>query len=141
MSNSSTSNSIIRRKGNEWRTFETFENETSLGIKSKIGVVLSLSEAKAEAFSYWHARLSNSYVRKQLGKQYGCVFLTAKGAARFVLRTFGELHGLDVYKVQGNEVFLAIGEANVHNDVDEWFPEFNVPETTAFPEYDVSFDD
>jgi hypothetical protein len=87
------------------------------------GRIVRISDAKREALQYWESFFQESpEERQEMNKRCGCNCRTAKSAARFVIQTYGELHGLDVYRENDTKVFITESCGQIRETLAEWFP-------------------
>lgn len=89
-----------------------------LTITGDTGYFTSRTLAKKDALNYWEFYFEEvPEEMKRLGKR------TALSAARFVLATDGELHGLDVHKDDGKRVYITTACGQIREEIAEFFPE------------------
>jgi hypothetical protein len=95
-----------------------------LSITGAEGAVISQRAARREARDFWEAFFDdNPDELHAMNARCGTRYRSPKSAARFVLETDGELHGLDVHDESGNKVYTTESCGQIRESIDEWFPE------------------
>ena len=121
--------SITRTRGNRFCTIDVELEERDgvkrLSICGSEGRIVKRGSAKREALDYW-----TSYFEEcpgeiiAMGQRFGRQFRTAKGAARFVLETDGELHGVDVEgPTEGATLRIVESCGQIRDAIVDFFPE------------------
>jgi hypothetical protein len=59
-----------------------------------------------------------------MGQRFNRQFRTARGAAKFVIESDGDYHGVDVHATEGKLVFVTESCGQIRETIAEWFPEF-----------------
>lgn len=114
---------IIREKGNTWGKLRLELKDGRLSITGSAGRILTPAAARKEAKEYW-----TSFFEAQpeeiigMNKRCGRRLSTAKAAARFVVETDGEFHGLDVAREEDGRVYID-EQGGCGEWIQEWFPE------------------
>jgi len=101
------------------------------------GRIVTRAQAKKEALAYWTSYFEEDWNQiTELNKRFDKHFTRPSGAAKFVLETDGELHGLDVLKVEGGDeqgpashdstkiVLITESYGQIREELAEWFPEY-----------------
>jgi hypothetical protein len=116
---------LTRRRGDRWCRIEVALEGDQLSICGSEGRVLKRAAAKKEALEYWRNFFDdNPDELIEMNKRCGKRFTSATGAARFVLKSDGELHGLDVTGPEtGSEVYITESGGQIRETLAEWFPE------------------
>jgi len=97
---------------------------SELSVSGIAGYVCSYRQAKREAFEYWVGFFEDMPEEiAGMNKRCGSKCRNANGAARFVLATDGELHGLDVHKEDGKTVYVTTCGGQIWDEMREFFPE------------------
>jgi len=116
---------ITRTKGDRFCTLEVELEDGRLSICGTEGRIERRATAKRQALDYW-----TSYFEENpgeiiaMGQRFGRQFRTAKGAARFVLETDGELHGIDVVgPSDGATIRVVESGGQIVETLSEFFPE------------------
>lgn len=134
-----TKRTVIRERtdehgAREWCALEVElredqEGRPVLSICGSAGYVLTYAQAKKEALQYWESYFEDEPSQmKDMGERLGRKFRTARGAARFVLATDGELHGLDVYRETAtgdkpSKVYVTHSCGQIREELLSFFPE------------------
>lgn len=109
---------ITRRKGAEWCALEITHENDRLSICGSAGRVLPRAEAKKEALQSWE-----NYFEDEPAEIVRLKCRTAKGAAKKVIASDGELHGLDVFRDDGKEVYILTSCGQIREELARFFPE------------------
>ena len=115
---------ILRVKDGRWCELEVELRDGRLSICGSEGRVISRGAARREARESWESFFEED--RNQLHEmndRMGTNYRTAKGAAKFVVETDGEFHGLDVHRESGAWVFVTESCGQIREDLLTWFPE------------------
>lgn len=119
---------ITRRKGNEFCTLEVelseHDGKTRLSICGVAGEILKRNEAKRQSLEYWESFFEdNPNELIAMNERCNKRFRSAKSAAKFVLATDGDFHGLDVTEETDNEVFTCHSCGQIREELGRFFPE------------------
>jgi hypothetical protein len=124
---------IIRDRTNEHGTREFCQLEIELrahgeGVELSIcgtaGYVLTEAEARRQALEYWESYFEDQpEERKAMAKRFGKRLRDARAAARFVLDSDGDYHGLDVVREEGGKVYVGHSFGQIREEIAEFFPE------------------
>lgn len=121
---------ITRTKGARFCTLEVeIEDRNGKGLELSIcgeeGRIVKRSQAKKEALAYWESYFDENPVERfNMGERFGKSFRTARSAARFVLSTDGEFHGLDVTgPEEGSSLRIVESAGQITETLAAYFPE------------------
>jgi hypothetical protein len=120
---------ITRRKGNRFCTLEVElrEDHLSRPVLSICGVegeILKRNAAKKHSLSYWESYFEDQPGEIQsMNKRFNKRFTSARGAAKFVIATDGEFHGLDVVSEDDKEVMICNSCGQIRDSLADFFPE------------------
>lgn len=122
---------LTRRRGSKWcririelRRAQNADG-LELSVTGEYGRAIGRGTARREAFDYWRSFFEDSPEELgQLAIRFDRGFTPAT-AARFVLETDGEFHGLDVTGREDERGRLEIVEGGgcIHDELAKWFPE------------------
>lgn len=113
----------LKRSGNRWCEIEIEHKDGCLSICGSEGRIVKTAAARKEAREYWESFFEESPEElSNMRRLYGKT--TPKSAAKYVLESDGELHGLDVHKENENAVYLTEGCGQIVEDLKKWFPEY-----------------
>ena len=112
----------------EWceATIELRENQDGLEVLSicgSYGYVLSREEAAEEALQYWESFFDESDSERLRMIENAGEYMTSKQMAEKVVESDGEYHGLDVHKVEEDNVYTLTGCGQVRDEIASYFPE------------------
>jgi hypothetical protein len=121
---------ILRVKGNRWCELQVrIEPRKGMAtghfsICGAEGEIHSCASARRQALEYWEGFFEGSpNDLRELGERFDRRFKTPRAAARFVLETDGEYHGLDAYKVTESKVYTVSSCGQIREEIAEFFPE------------------
>jgi len=115
---------IMRTKGNRWCRLELRLQDGRLSICGSEGSIMTSARARAEARRYWESFFEESPGEmNSMNQRCGTAFRSPKSAARYVLDSDGELHGLDVAREEGGKVYVLEGCGQIVEELRKWFPE------------------
>ncbi len=114
-----------KTKGNRWCRLEVEHTDGRLSICGSEGRIVAPKAAKSEALAYWTSFFDEDRAQlHEMNDRLGRHFRTSKAAAKFVIDTDGDYHGLDV---DGNapDGRLLITEScgQIREALARWFPE------------------
>lgn len=129
------SRTLLRTIGSRWCEIEIEIEATEdptiprLSICGSEGRIVSVSEARKMAIAYWESYFDDNRAEiVNMGERFGKRFATARSAARFVVASDGEFHGLDVHKQIGDgrkaRVLITDSCGQIVDTIREWFPEY-----------------
>lgn len=99
-------------------------HEGRFSICGTAGVIVKHRDAKRQALEYWTSFFEDEPSEiYAMNERFSRQFRTAKGAAKFVLETDGELHGVDVVQEDGNDVYIGHSFGQIRDEIAEFFPE------------------
>jgi hypothetical protein len=99
-------------------------NGLRLSICGSAGVIVKQREARKMALEHWESFFDDSPSERHAMNDKFCKnFRTSKSAARFVIQSDGEYHGLDVHREDGSKVYLLHSCGQITEELKEWFPE------------------
>jgi hypothetical protein len=115
--------SITRERGARYCTVTIELQNGRLSITGHEGRVATLANAKREAVRYWTNYFEEERgAIQEINERCSTRFTSAAGAAKYVLRSDGELHGLDA-TVAGKLVHLLESCGQITETVADYFPE------------------
>jgi len=95
-----------------------------LSITGAEGYVLSPAQAKRDAQRYWESFfIDNPSELHDLNDRCGTSFRSSKSAAKYVREVDGELHGLDVHKIDDKRVYVTTSVGQIREMIVQFFPE------------------
>ena len=113
-----------RTKGRHWCRLEVSLENGRLSICGSAGHIQSKGSAKRDALAYWVSFFDeNAGELMEMNKRCGTRFTSSRGAAKYVLDSDGDFHGLDVEHVNGDTVYISECGGQIVNELREWFPE------------------
>lgn len=116
-----------RIKGTRWCRLEvSLSPEGRLSICGAKGRIVTGRTARADAREYWRSFFEeNPGELLAMNERCGTAFRSAERAARYVLDTDGDFHGMDVDRVtaDGKKVFITEGCGQIVEALERWFPE------------------
>jgi hypothetical protein len=121
--------SMLRTKGDRWCKLEVrledHDGFARLSICGVAGRIVKRSEAKRESLSYWESFFEEAPQEIfSMNQRFRKRFTSAKGAARFVLKSDGEFHGLDTDgPTDGKTIRVAESFGQIRETIAEFFPE------------------
>ena len=94
-----------------------------LTVCGEAGNVTTPAFAKGQALALWESFFEDSpEERRAMAERFGRTFRTAKSAARFVVQSDGDYHGLDATE-RGGMVYIAHSFGQIREEIVEFFPE------------------
>ncbi|MBW2672456.1 MAG: hypothetical protein JRD89_03450 [Deltaproteobacteria bacterium] len=115
---------IMRRKGNEFCELTIRLHEGRFTMTGTAGEILSERGARRETLAYWESYFEESPEEiYAMNERCGRQFRTARGAAKFVIESDGEYHGLDVVEEDGDEVYVCHSCGQIRDEIARFFPE------------------
>ena len=112
-----------KRRGSRFCTLEVELKDGRLSICGTAGRVVTRREARREARQLWESFFEDDPAQiYAMNERMGRQFRTPRGAARFVLETDGELHGVDVYREDGDEVWITRSGGQIRKTIRRFFP-------------------
>lgn len=117
--------SITRTKGTKYCTLDLELSEAGrLSICGSEGTIIPVKKARHEALNYWIGFFEDQpSERVAMNERCGTAYRSARAAAKYVLDTDGELHGLDVEKAVGQNVYVVESCGQIRETVTAFFPE------------------
>lgn len=114
-----------RIKGHQWCRLEVELHDGRLSICGSSGRVLTTARAKREALEYWLSFFDeNPEELRSMNERCGTNYRSPRAAARYVLDTDGEFHGLDVDgKTADGRVLVTESAGQIVDELRAWFPE------------------
>lgn len=95
-----------------------------LSICGTAGRVATPAAAAKEALAYWETFFEDQpEERRAMNERCGKNFRTAKSAAKFVVDSDGEYHGLDVAMEHAGKVFISHSCGQIREELKRFFPE------------------
>ncbi len=117
---------IDKPEGNRWcrLEIELSDDGGRLSICGSEGRILKTAAAKREALAYWESFFDESPAELDaMNKKCGKRFTSSKSAARFVIESDGDLHGLDVSREDERGAFITESCGQIRETLAERFPE------------------
>jgi hypothetical protein len=116
---------ILRTKGKRFCEVEIEITDGRFSICGTEGRIVRKASAKKEAFLFWKSFFEEQPEEIfQMNRRCGTRFTSATGAARYVLKVDGDLHGIDVHgPTTGIEVMLVESCGQIRETIAEFFPE------------------
>lgn len=113
-----------RIKGDRWCRLEVELRDGRLSICGSEGEIVTPKIARRLAREYWESYFAEDRsALHKMNDRLGTNYRTAKGAARFVLTSDGEYHGIDVDHETNGRVFLLESCGQIVDTLRQWFPE------------------
>ena len=115
---------IRRERGDRWCELQIKLENGRLSVCGSEGAILGAARAKKDALEYWV-----SYFRDEpdaiheMNKRCGKHFRSPLSAARFVVASDGDFHGLDVHAEDGGKVYTTESCGQIRETLSDWFPE------------------
>lgn len=111
-----------------WCALEVELRETPQGLTLSIcgsaGYVCTRAQAKREARLFWESFFEDCPEEiKAMNERCGTRFRSARAAARYVIASDGEFHGLDVFRDDGKRVYVLTSCGQIREELAEFFPE------------------
>lgn len=120
---------ITRTKGNRFCTLEVELSDRNgkgleLSITGMAGRVQSRAQSKRDALQTWISYFDDQPEEiMNMNRRFNKRFTSSAGAARFVIATDGEFHGVDVVQEEGNKTFVVECCGQIRDEIAEFFPE------------------
>jgi hypothetical protein len=96
---------------------------TELSITGEAGRVVTERKARSEALAYWVSFFEDDWnAIKEMNERCGTRFRSPRSAAKFVLDTDGDFHGLDV-EISDGRAYVGECFGHIREELAEWFPE------------------
>ena len=116
---------ITRTKGDQFCTARIEIENGRLSVCGTAGRIVTRAAAKKEALQSWVDYFEDSPAeRHAMNKKCNRTFKTAKSAARFVIVTDGEFHGLDVHGTSDEKTVRIVQSCGqIKEELVEFFPE------------------
>lgn len=119
-----TAKTVTREKGSRWCRLEVLLEDGRLSICGSEGSIVTEPKARAQARRYWESFFEeNPSEIFAMNEKCGARFSSAKGAAKFVLESDGEFHGLDISHQFEGRVYLTESAGQIVESLRQWFPE------------------
>lgn len=120
--------SETKTKGNRWCRLEIElrgePGDEELSICGSEGVIVTPAQARRDSLDYWISFFDdNPGEMREMNQRFGRRFTSSRGAAKFVLDTDGEYHGLDVDSEGDKGVFIVESGGQIRETLTAWFPE------------------
>lgn len=113
-----------REKGRRWCQVDLKLENGRLSITGCEGSIIGQANARKQAREYWESFFEDSPAEIiEMNKRCGSRCHNARQAARFVLATDGEFHGLDVHQDDGKHVYITESCGQIRETILEFFPE------------------
>src|SRR5215475_8396120 len=88
---------FMRTKGAQWCAVKVEYQNGRLSVTGAYGDVVTKTNARKMAIDYWESYFEDDRAAQQdMEDRFDTSFKNARSAARFVVNTDGEYHGLDV---------------------------------------------
>jgi hypothetical protein len=113
---------LFKAKGDRWAEMVVEVKDGRLSVTGSEGRITTPRKAKAEAREYWESFFEEN--RNELGRmalEYGK--RTPRTAAKFVLASDGDYHGLDVHVLDSGKVYITESCGQITDTLREWFPD------------------
>jgi len=115
---------VLRKRDGRFCQLEIKLKDGRLSICGTEGRIERRAAAKKQALEYWRNYFDEEPAAiQEMNKSCGTRFTSSTGAARYVVQTDGEFHGLDVLRADGNEVLCAESGGQILEEIADWFPE------------------
>lgn len=115
---------ILRKKNGHFCEVEIRLDKGRLSICGTEGRIERRAMAKKEALEYWRSYFEdNPEEIMSMNKRFNKRFTSSTGAAKFVLESDGDLHGIDVHAEDGNDILISESCGQICETITEWFPE------------------
>lgn len=97
--------------------------EGRLSVSGTCGRVCTEAAAKKEALNYWERFFEdNPSEEMQMSRKFDRRFKSPRHAAKFVVESDGDFHGLDVVATVGKKVLIGEGFGQITEEIRKWFP-------------------
>lgn len=115
---------ILRQKGNEWCELRIEIEDGRFSMSGAAGNVISRKQAKRDALDCWVSFFEkNKGEMQEMNERHGKRFTSPTSAAKFVLASDGEFHGIDVHHEDGNKVYVSHSWGQIRETINDYFPE------------------
>ena len=116
--------SVTRTRGSRYcKVTITLEGER-LSITGEEGRVITRPQAKKQAYEFWKSFFEDSPEEIfSMNKKCGTKFSSPASAARYVLKSDGELYGLDVTYEGADKVYCCESGGQISETIRSYFPE------------------
>lgn len=115
--------SILKVKGARFCVAEIEIEDGKFSLCGTAGRIISRAAAKKEALQHWVSFFEECPEdRREMNERCGCNCRTPLSAARYVLQTDGEFHGLDVHREDERGVFVVECGGQIRGELAEFFP-------------------
>jgi hypothetical protein len=114
----------LSTNGSRWCEVAIELTDARLSITGTEGRIMKARAAAKEAIDYWESYFDDSPgERHKMGERFDRRFKNARAAARFVVATDGQYHGLDVHRTDGDHVYVVESCGQIRETIAEYFPE------------------
>jgi hypothetical protein len=94
-----------------------------LSVCGIYGRVRTEAAAKKEAIGYWESFFEENPAEEFLmARKFDKRFKSSRHAAKFVVESDGDFHGLDVVATVGKKVLISEGWGQITDEIRKWFP-------------------
>lgn len=94
-----------------------------LSVSGTCGRVLTEAAARKEALNYWESYFEGNPAEEMLmARKFDKRFKSSRAAAKFVVESDGDFHGLDVVATVGKKVLIGEGFGQITDEIRKWFP-------------------
>ncbi len=115
---------IMRERNGRFCRVDIRLEDGRLSITGNEGKIVSRAKAKQLALDHWRSYFDdNKSEIMSMNEHFGKRFTSSTGAARFVLSTDGEFHGLNIFCTDGDKIYLLESCGQIRESIAEWFPE------------------
>lgn len=115
--------SITRKRAGSYCTIRIEWRNGRLSITGEAGDVARPAAAKRRALDFWRSFFEDSPGEiAAMNERCGTRFRSPTAAARYVLASDGDLHGLDA-REDGGDVLIGHSFGQITDELREWFPE------------------
>lgn len=113
-----------RTIGHEWCRLEVELRDGRLSICGSAGEVVRAPLARRMAVEYWESFFEDQPDElRSMNERMGTRFRSPRAAARFVLSTDGEYHGIDMDHEDGSRVYLTHSCGQIREELVRFFPD------------------
>ena len=116
---------IMRVLGSEWCCMELELSDSGrFSMCGSAGSVLTAKQAREESLESMISFFEGyPEAIRDLNNRCGTRFRSARSAARYVLNTDGEFHGLDIYREDDDKVYITHSCGQIVEELARFFPE------------------
>lgn len=115
---------FTRINGNRWCSVNLKLDNGRFSVSGSEGEVVTVEQAKTMALEYWEGFFDDDPEQlANMNKRFSKCFRSSKLAAKFVIDTDGEYHGLDVDREEDGKVYLVQSCGQIREAIAEFFPE------------------